>query len=261
MEHVVPDINDCPVVMTIIFLCCTIWLYQRYHEVDLQKVRIDYTRIVDHYEWWRIVTGALSHVSLLHMVFNLLCLWVLRSHETQLGSMLYLELTFLLFFHSSITLIFVYFFQQRYWDRTESVVGYSGVLYGLISFECVLHSGAMFFFGYRVPYYLGPFLILALDQGIGMLMKQKVSLTGHLSGMVWGFICGSIFTHYKFHPSGLPIPGAWPLEQPHEVAIDVWFCVSFLAFIMLMIYSVWKSDPFGINKRVTVGDDVQNDIV
>merc|ERR1712061_434852 len=105
-----------------------------------------------------------------------------------------------------------------------------------MAFDCVQHDGRMNVFGFDVPFYLGPFLLL----GLISLLVPNASFIGHLSGIIWGLICGS----------GLFFSVEYGRTTVHRNLVDIWFWISFIAFCILMLHSIVKSNPFGINERI-----------
>ena len=231
-------IGKIPVIVTVEIICGAICAYIWYYTVSAQKFAINYGRIIDHAEWWRMVSGTLSHVNLMHLAFNLVSLWNDQNIEKGLGSLMYLELTFLIFLYSNLTMMFAYFIQSRYCDQSERVnnvwtIGYSGILFGFMSFRCILYNGTMGVFGFSIPYYIGPFLLL----GLISMMVPNASFIGHLSGIIWGFVCGSSLFFESF----------W---NPKVNRIHLWFWISLLGFVLLMLYSAQKSKMFGLTERI-----------
>merc|ERR1739838_1012851 len=80
---------------------------------------------------------------------------------------------------------------------------------------------------------MGPFLLLGLISA----MVPNASFIGHLSGIVWGFVCGSSVFFVSF----------W---NPHPSRIHLWFWISFSAFVVLMLCSAQKSKMSGLKKRI-----------
>ena len=133
--------------------------------------------LVDH-QWWRIVTGAFLHGSLIHIGVNMLSLWVLgRFIEYALGSPRML----LVYVASMIAagLGIVYFSAPL-----VPTVGASGAIFGLF--------GALFAIGLKLG---KPGMQLVRDN-IGILVINLIitfavpviSWQAHVSGLIAGFV-------------------------------------------------------------------------
>jgi hypothetical protein len=48
-------------------------------------------------QWWRAVTASFSHISIIHLGFNMFSTWQLRGTEATLGSLLYLSVRVVLY--------------------------------------------------------------------------------------------------------------------------------------------------------------------
>lgn len=71
-------------------------------------VGMSYDRVVIDREYWRLGSSQLSHIEILHLVFNLSALWSIGIAERSLGKFYYLKQTALLFILSPIVSILQY---------------------------------------------------------------------------------------------------------------------------------------------------------
>lgn len=63
-----------------------IWFPLWNNRVPVDKVAFSYRRVIQHREYWRILTAAHSHFDLFHLGFNVMSLWSCRYAEVLLGS-------------------------------------------------------------------------------------------------------------------------------------------------------------------------------
>ena len=218
-----------PVIIGIEIICSLIWLYIYYYRVDAKKFAFNFHQIVENKELWRIVSGTMSHIQIMHLCFNLVSLWNTRFIEMRFGSITYFKLSFCLFLISNASMICVYWLMTQYFDKYEYVkdlyvVGYSAILFGFMSFECMQFDGNMSVFGANIPFYLGPFVLLILIS----LIVPNASFIGHFSGILSGFLFGS------------------EVIFKNERMLTVLFWILFILFVAMMIYSIYRTDLFGI---------------
>jgi hypothetical protein len=55
------------------------------YEVDYIHVGSSYTQVVRQGEWWRALSASFSHISLMHLAFNMMSTWALRAVRTCAG--------------------------------------------------------------------------------------------------------------------------------------------------------------------------------
>eukprot|EP01083_Nonionella_stella_P048744 130137_1 len=226
--NLVPEI---PIIITIEVVCGLIWLYIWNYNVDAKKFAFNYVKITQNKEWWRMLSSSLSHIQLMHLAFNLISLWNTGPIEKRYGSIVYFQITFLLFIISNASMILCYYILSKYLNKEEYVknmyaVGYSAILFGFMSFECMLFNGNMNIFNFDIPYYLGPFVLLVLIS----VIVPSASFCGHFAGIIAGFILGTE-----------------TLQDRHILRILFW--LSFVQFIALMMYSIYRTDLCGVVTR------------
>eukprot|EP00475_Leptophrys_vorax_P032253 TRINITY_DN4961_c0_g1_i8.p1 TRINITY_DN4961_c0_g1~~TRINITY_DN4961_c0_g1_i8.p1 ORF type:complete len:250 (+),score=49.35 TRINITY_DN4961_c0_g1_i8:755-1504(+) len=151
-----------------------------------------FAELVEEKQLWRAITAVYTHANLLHLVFNMMSLWNLNFVETTGGSVTYFKYTYFLvvldeLLITSFNWVMVHQFEQdRY--RTQAAVGYSGVVFGLMSIVSAagplqLISFMGLFSVYSILY---PFCSLFLIQ----LLVPQASFIGHLAGILVGFLIG-----------------------------------------------------------------------
>jgi membrane associated rhomboid family serine protease len=123
-------------------------------------------------EWWRVVTSGFLHIGPIHLLFNMMALWVLgRDLETVLGRGRFLAVYFVSLLGGAAAVMLFY-------APDERVAGASGAVFGLMGALVVVLRRL------RVP--AGQVVGLI---GINVLISfliPGISLIGHLGGLVVG---------------------------------------------------------------------------
>ncbi len=140
-------------------------------------------------EWWRIFTANFLHYGWLHLIVNMLGLYLLGpTVEFSLGKWRYL-LVYLLSGCGAMLLIAWLFLQ---WEQTNTlVVGASAAIMGLLGAIAAIFLQD--WLRYKNPLAIRRFIILILIIAIQFLIDYTIphiSLMSHLLGLILGFICG-----------------------------------------------------------------------
>lgn len=128
-------------------------------------------------EWWRVVTSGFLHVSLLHIGFNMLLLWLLgRLVEPAVGSARFVVLYFAALLAGSFGVMVL--------DPGALTVGASGAVFGLMGAAVVAqrYSGVD-------PWSTGLGPTIAINLVLTFLIPG-ISIGGHLGGLVGGAVAG-----------------------------------------------------------------------
>lgn len=195
------EIIEKPASSCIIGICTTIWFYIQKKNIGYADVGLSYDKAVEgHY--WRLITSAFSHISVLHLVFNMSSLWSLGVVEqlghVGLGVEYYLHYTLVLVVLSGMLVLGMYHvliqkFKLEYFRRVTAV-GYSCVVFGWMTILAVKQpSSKLNLFGVlSLPISFAPFESLVFTS----IIVPQASFIGHLSGIVvgysiaWGLIHG-----------------------------------------------------------------------
>jgi membrane associated rhomboid family serine protease len=133
-------------------------------------------------EWWRMLTAAFLHGSLIHLGLNMLFLWFIGTPlEAAIGKWRFLAVYFVSALAGSAgALLF---------DPTVPTVGASGALYGILGTAVVLERQGFHVLG-------GSALGLVIINFVISLAVPGISLGGHLGGFIGGVLCGLVLTRF-----------------------------------------------------------------
>ena len=184
-----------PATSSVIGLCCLIWLYIWRNGIDYGHVGSSYRLVTIQGIYWRAITASFSHISIVHLGFNMLSTYQLRVIEQSLGVLEYFRLTFI-FLILSICMqqtLHSILARTRWGEVSQNTigVGYSCVVFALMTFASVRggqESLDLIFF--KVPFSVSPFMSLIMTQ----MIIPHVDFVGHLSGILAGYlVCWGFF--------------------------------------------------------------------
>lgn len=153
-------------------------------------------------EVWRLFTPAVLHGNFLHILFNMLWLWLLgKQVELKIGKIRYLAL---------MILIGVIANTAQYLLSGPLFLGYSGIICGLGGFIWVRQKKAPWE-GYNVPrgtllflfvFIVGMFLLQAValvisKMHLGDFSVGQIGNTAHIVGLMCGLLFGRIPIFYR----------------------------------------------------------------
>jgi membrane associated rhomboid family serine protease len=142
--------------------------------------------LVDHGDWWRLVTSMFLHASLLHIGFNMLALWWIgRPVENYLGTTRYLLLYFVSGLAGSAGAL-VY-------APTSPAVGASGAIFGVLGAMLILewqHTGR--FGGQAATLILINLVLNFAYNGVG----GTISIGAHIGGLIGGILVTLAFANW-----------------------------------------------------------------
>lgn len=122
--------------------------------------------------WWRLVASGFLHIGLIHLVVNMIALWVIgRDLEMVLGRLRFTSV-YLLSLLGGSTAVFLF------GEVLRPVAGASGAIYGLM--------GGIAVAAFRLKLNLRPILMVIGINVVLTLSIPGISLLGHLGGIVLG---------------------------------------------------------------------------
>ncbi|KAF4349850.1 hypothetical protein CsatB_026668 [Cannabis sativa] len=225
------EILEKPATSCIIGLCSAIWFYIQKKNIGYSHVGLSYENAIEGHHW-RIITSAFSHISILHLVFNMSALWSLGVVEKLgplgLGVEYYLHYTLVLVVLSGILVLGMYHvliqrFKIEYFRRVTAV-GYSCVVFGWMTILSVRQpSSKLDLFGFlSLPISFAPFESLIFTS----IIVPQASFLGHLSGIIVGYAI------------------AWGLIH----GMNNFWAISMLGWILLVfVFSLKRSGAYDFN--------------
>jgi membrane associated rhomboid family serine protease len=133
-----------------------------------------YGPLVHHGDWWRLLTSAFLHASVLHIAFNMLALWWLGAPvERVLGPGRYLGIYVVSGLAGAAGALVA--------DPNAVTVGASGAIFGLLGAGLILEWQAT---GSLAGNYL---TLIIINIGISFAVPG-ISIGGHLGGLVGGIV-------------------------------------------------------------------------
>jgi membrane associated rhomboid family serine protease len=133
-------------------------------------------------DWWRLITAAFLHASLLHIAFNMLALWWVGGPlEEAMGPWRYLSIYFVSGLTGSVGALLA--------SPNAVTVGASGAIFGLFGAMVVIQwqsTGSL----------AGPATTLILVNLAITFAIPGISWGGHLGGLVGGVLATLALTHF-----------------------------------------------------------------
>jgi len=123
-------------------------------------------------DWWRLITSAFLHASIIHIMFNMLALWWLGAPvEMALGRLRFILLYLVSGLAGSAGALLL--------DPTAFTVGASGAIFGMLGAGLILEYQA-------TGVLAGNYLTLIVINLVLTFAVPGISIGGHLGGLVGG---------------------------------------------------------------------------
>lgn len=158
-------------------------------------------------EWWRIITSAFLHRSLLHLGFNMFFLWSIgQLLERSLGTARYL-LTYAAGLLGGSVAVLLFSFDSLVAGASGAVLGLAGAL-GAVLWTRGLPLTQTPVFG-----------LVVINLGLPLLVP-RISFWGHLGGIVGGFVAGWLLTW---------LPERFGRTMTFAVGVTAFWCLALAA--------------------------------
>ena len=155
--------------------------------------------------WWRLITAAFLHASLIHIGFNMLALWWFgRPVEAFLGPWRYLLLYFVSGLAGSAGALIA--------NPTAVTVGASGAIFGVLGAALVLERFHFDVLG-------GSALVIVILNIVLSFTIAGISIGGHIGGLIGGAVSMLVLSRFGRRHPGYGRPGA--LEVAGVIAVGV----------------------------------------
>lgn len=168
----------------------TDWLARlSFSPFDIQGNQVfysDFSELLAAGQYWRLITPIFLHFSLLHILFNLLWIWVIGRHIERLhGATVFLSLVFVSGISSNIA---------QYLVSGPLFGGMSGVVFAVLGYAWLWDrlAGPCF----RLPPALMGFMLFWLALGFSGALEfmglGAIANTAHLIGLLAGLLCAGM---------------------------------------------------------------------
>ncbi len=145
---------------------------------------------------WQLVTYAFLHAGLLHILFNMLALWMFGAQlEQDWGYKIFMQFYFFCAIGAALTTVAVAFTHFLNADPRVPTVGASGAIFGLLLAFGILHADS------EIMLFPIPFMIKAKYFIIGLIFievfltlssarqpGESVAYMAHLGGLLFGYV-------------------------------------------------------------------------
>ncbi|HEV3147342.1 MAG TPA: rhomboid family intramembrane serine protease [Chthoniobacterales bacterium] len=138
-------------------------------------------------QYWRFVTYSFLHFNWAHLLVNiLLLLWVGRILEKRAGT----SLTGAIYASSVLSSATVILLVHSCYPKVGATVGASGGIFGLLGAALVVSYRDAGFFDQasRLRTWFWPALLI----GLGISFLPKISMAGHIGGLIGGALLASV---------------------------------------------------------------------
>jgi membrane associated rhomboid family serine protease len=146
-------------------------------------------------DWWRLITGAFLHASLIHIAFNMYFLWFVGSAvESVLGRGRFVLVYLVSGLAGSAGALVI--------NPQTPTVGASGAIFGILGAALVLERQRNYVLG-------GQAMGLIVINLILSFVISNISIGGHVGGLVGGVLCTLVLSrfgrgHAAYGRLGLP---------------------------------------------------------
>jgi membrane associated rhomboid family serine protease len=146
-------------------------------------------------DWWRLITSAFLHASLLHIAFNMYFLWFVGSAvESALGRGRFLLIYFVSALAGSAGALVH--------TPNAPVVGASGAIFGILGAALVLERQRNYVLGGSAAALIVINLILSFT-------LSNISIGGHVGGLIGGVLCTLILSKFGRGHAAYSRVGLW----------------------------------------------------
>jgi membrane associated rhomboid family serine protease len=146
-------------------------------------------------EWWRLITSAFLHASILHIAFNMYFLWLVGSAvEQALGRGRFLLVYFVSALAGSAGALVH--------TPTTPVVGASGALFGILGAALVLERQRNYVLGGSAA------ALIVINLILGFTLSN-ISIGGHIGGLIGGILCTLVLSKFGRAHAAYGRVGLW----------------------------------------------------
>lgn len=194
------DLIDHPFCTIFILLISWLWVKSIYHEVDIRKYSLSINDCFTNKQYWRIITAPFLHVSFVHLLLDISCIWNLRYVEINYGTWFIVRYSLILCLSETLITYGIMKTFSRFVDNTVLTEilfklqyhGSSGLVLGWLAFQSVEVMNEKFdalflLFGLlSIPSSFAPVILI----GLYYLCIPRNNGVANSSGMFAGYLLG-----------------------------------------------------------------------
>lgn len=138
-------------------------------------------------EWWRFFTPMFLHAGIMHILFNMFCLFVFGPElEKIIGKMRFITLYLLSGLFANVATFFIH-------DYGYNHVGASGAIFGLFG----AYGALVYYTKHAMPQLRQVILPIIVISVVMTFIQPNVNVTAHITGLVVGFLIGLSYFNPK----------------------------------------------------------------
>jgi membrane associated rhomboid family serine protease len=156
-----------------------------------QLLALKWQLVFGRLEVWRVVTYMFVHADILHILFNMLALWMFGVElERMWGSRFFVKYYFVCGLGGGVTMLIASFFPGLGDLYRVGTIGASGAVYGvLLAFALYFpHVPILLFFFFPVPARYAVMIMGGIALLLSMQVGGGVAHAAHLGGLVAGYL-------------------------------------------------------------------------
>jgi membrane associated rhomboid family serine protease len=147
-------------------------------------------------DWWRLITSAFLHGSLLHIAFNMYFLWFVGSPVEQALGRGRFVLVYLVSGLAGSAGALVY-------TPRSPTVGASGAIFGILGAALILERQRNYVLGGSA---LG---LIVINLILGFVLSSNISIGGHIGGLIGGALCTMVLSQFGRGHAAYSRVGLW----------------------------------------------------
>lgn len=155
--------------------------------VPIRNAGLGVNYLVTDGEWWRLITPMFLHGGIMHILFNMFCLFVFGPElEKIMGRMRFVTMFLLAGILANVA---TYFLQGPLYTH----LGASGAIFGIFG----AYGALIYYTKNSVPELRQIILPIIVISVIMTFIQPNINVTAHVSGLIVGFLLGLIYFNPK----------------------------------------------------------------
>ena len=155
--------------------------------ISIRNAGLGVNYLVTEGEWWRLITPMFLHGGIMHILFNMFCLFVFGPElEKIMGKMRFITLFMLAGFLSNVA---TYFIQDPYYTH----LGASGAIFGIFG----AYGALVYYTKNSMPELRQIILPIIVISIVMTFVQSGINVTAHVTGLIVGFLIGLSYFNPK----------------------------------------------------------------